>query len=121
MAISGKVKASTVAASVTTVITGILAPHVFRHSVPSDVRGLIEGGVTGAVTFGFGWLAKHGIDGEQLVEDVFDVAEDLGVPYMSVPDVVDEPVSVVAAGAGSVAAGGDIGAVSTSGEARPLV
>jgi hypothetical protein len=106
MAISGKVKASTVAASVTTVITGILAPHVFHHSVPSDVRGLIEGGVTGAITFGFGWLAKHGIDGEQLAEDVFDVAEDLGVPYMSVPDVTDEPV--IAADAGPV------------GEAKPL-
>jgi hypothetical protein len=92
MAISGKVKASTVAASVTTVITGILAPHVFHHSVPSDVRGLIEGGVTGAITFGFGWLAKHGIDGEALAGDVVDVAEDLGVPYMSVadePDFVD--------------------------------
>lgn len=89
MAISGKVTASTVAASVTTVITGILAPHVFPHGVPSDVRGLVEGGIAAVVTFGAGYLAKHGIDAEKLAEDVTAVAEDLGVPYMSVPDVAE--------------------------------
>jgi hypothetical protein len=92
-AISGKVKASTVAASVTTVITGILAPHVFQHSVPSDVRGLIEGGVTGVITFGFGWLAKHGIDGGQVVEDVEAVASDLGVPFMALSEATEAPVA----------------------------
>jgi hypothetical protein len=96
--ISGKVKAATVAASVTTVITGILAPHVFWQSVPSDVRGLVEAGVTGAITFGFGWLAKHGIDGAQVVEDAEAVAADFGVPFMQLADApaespVAEPVA----------------------------
>jgi hypothetical protein len=90
--ISGKVKASTVAASVTTVITGIIAPHVFGHQTPSDVRGLIEAGVTGVVTFGFGWLAKHGIDGESLAGDVADVAVDFGVPFSQLADE-PEPVA----------------------------
>ncbi|MGW1859355.1 hypothetical protein [Streptomyces collinus] len=99
--ISGKVKASTVAASVTTVLTGIVAPHVFSHGVPSDVRGLIEGVVTGGVTFAFGWLAKHGIDGEALAGDVEAVAADLGVPFSTLsqaPDDAPEAPTVVAVG-----------------------
>jgi hypothetical protein len=82
--ISGKVKASSAAASVSTVITGILAPHIFPHTMASDVRGLIAGAITGGVTFAFGWLAKHGIDGAQLATDVEDMAADLGVPFTSV-------------------------------------
>lgn len=96
MAISGKVKASTVAASVSTVITGILAPHVFPHGVASDMRGLVEGGVTGVITFAFGWLAKHGIDGAKLTEDVEAVAVDLGMPYMALSDAEETPADVVA-------------------------
>lgn len=100
MAISGKVTASTVAASVTTVISGIIAPHVFTHSVPSDVRGLIEGGATAVITFGAGYLAKHGIDAGALAEDVEDMAEDLGVPFMALSDaedVVADPAVIAAA------------------------
>lgn len=116
MAISGKVTAATVAASLTTVISGIVAPHVFGHSTPSDVRGLIEGGVSAVVTFAAGYLAKHGIDPDKLVGDVVDVAEDLGVPFSTLSES-DEPV--IAAGPGSVAVGGSItGSVVT---ASPLV
>lgn len=96
MSISGKVTASTVAASVTTVISGILAPHVFTHSVPSDVRGLIEGGTTAVITFVAGYLAKHGIDAEQLATDVEAVGSDLGVPFMALSDAVESPADVVA-------------------------
>jgi hypothetical protein len=101
--VSGKVKAATVAASVTTVITGILAPHVFWQSVPSDVQGLVEGGVTGVITFAFGWLAKHGIDGAKVVEDAEQVAADLGVPFMAVPDAPEEPAAEPAPAAPAVA------------------
>jgi hypothetical protein len=89
MAISGKVTASTVAASLTTVVSGILAPHVFGHSVPSDVRGLVEGVTAAAVTFTAGYLAKHGVDAGELAADVEDVAEDLGVPFSSVSQAPD--------------------------------
>jgi hypothetical protein len=90
MAISGKVTASTVAAAGSTIIAGILAPHVFTHQVPSDVRGLIEGGVTAAVTFVSGYLARHGIAYEKLITDTADVAADLGVPFMALSDVTEE-------------------------------
>lgn len=95
MAISGKVTASTVAASVTTVVSGILAPHVFGHQTPSDVRGLIEGGVTAAVTFVAGYLARHGVDPVKLAEDSAAVASDLGVPFMALSEAV-EPVEPAA-------------------------
>lgn len=97
MAISGKVTASTVAATATTIVAGIVAPHVFSHSVPSDVRGLIEGGVTAVLTFVSGYLAKHGISYEKLAADTAAVAEDLGVPYMALSDVTAEASPDVAA------------------------
>jgi ABC-type Fe3+-siderophore transport system permease subunit len=94
-AISGKVTASTVAAAGTTIVAGILAPHVFQLSVPSDVRGLIEGGVTAVVTFASGYLAKHGVAYEKLVTDTEAVATDLGVPFMSLSQAVEpEPAPV---------------------------
>lgn len=86
MAISGKVTASTVAASVTTVVSGILAPHVFWTSVPSDVRGLVEGGVTAVITFASGYLAKHGIDAPAAIADAVELGTDLGVPFSAIPD-----------------------------------
>jgi hypothetical protein len=99
MAISGKVTASTVAAAATTVVSGILAPHVFWPSVQSDVRGLVEAGVTAVVTFASGYLARHGIDAQAVEHDVEALAEDFGVPFMAVHDVADdapvvEPVEV---------------------------
>jgi ABC-type Fe3+-siderophore transport system permease subunit len=121
MAISGKVTASTVAAAGTTIVAGIVAPHVFSHSVPSDVRGLIEGGVTAVLTFVSGYLAKHGISYERLAADTAAVAEDLGVPYMALSDVTAEPAPVVSAGPGSVAVGGDIVGSVVTGEAQPIV
>jgi hypothetical protein len=96
MAISGKVTASTVAASVTTVVSGILAPHVFWRSVPSDVRGLVEAGVTAVVTFGAGYLARHGVDAGKLAEDAEAVAADLGVPFMALSDAPETLADVVA-------------------------
>jgi hypothetical protein len=92
MAISGKVTASTVAAAAVTVVSGILAPHVFWSSVPSDVRGLVEAGVTAVVTFASGYLARHGVDAGAVEHDVESLADDFGVPFMQVHDVVDAPV-----------------------------
>jgi ABC-type Fe3+-siderophore transport system permease subunit len=112
MAISGKVTASTVAAAGTTIVAGIIAPHVFQHSVPSDVRGLIEGGVTAVITFVSGYLARHGIAYEKLAADTAEVAADLGVPFMALsdvteekpaPDMVAEPAPVAAVPAAPVA------------------
>jgi predicted anti-sigma-YlaC factor YlaD len=91
MAISGKVTASTVAAAGTTVVAGILAPHVFWPSVPSDVRGLIEAGVTAVITFASGYMAKHGVAYEKLMQDAGAVASDLGVPFMALSDAVEAP------------------------------
>jgi hypothetical protein len=59
--ISGKVTASTVAASATTLVFSILAPHVFPHGVPSDIQGLAETTITAGITFVSGYLARHGI------------------------------------------------------------
>jgi hypothetical protein len=101
MAVSGKVVASTVAAAATTVVSGILAPHVFWPSVQPDVRGLVEAGVTAVVTFASGYLARHGVDAQAVERDVEALAEDFGVPFMQVHDVADdapvvEPVVEVA-------------------------
>jgi hypothetical protein len=108
MAISGKVKASTVAASLTTIVSGILAPHVFWSNTPADIQGLILGTITGAITFGCGWLAKHGIDAPAAVGDAIELGEDLGVPFTSIPQA-QEVLDVVS---------GDAPAM---GEAKPLV
>jgi hypothetical protein len=94
-AISGKVTASTVAAAGVTVVAGILAPHVFQANVPSDVRGLVQAGVTAAITFGSGYLAKHGVSYEKLVTDTEAVATDLGVPFSALSQSVEPaPVAV---------------------------
>jgi hypothetical protein len=94
MAISGKVIASTVGAAATTVVSGILAPHVFWPSVQPDVRGLVEAGVTAVVTFASGYLARHGIDAQAVEHDVEALAEDFGVPFMQVHDVADDAPAV---------------------------
>ena len=102
-AISGKVTASTVAAAGTTIVAGILAPHVFQSNVPSDVRGLIEGGVTAAITFASGYLAKHGIAYEKLVQDTAAVASDLGVPFMALSESAEPAPAVEPAPSAPVA------------------
>jgi hypothetical protein len=102
-AISGKVTASTVAAAGTTIVAGILAPHVFSHNVPSDVRGLVQGGVTAALTFVSGYLAKHGVSYEKLVQDSAAVASDLGVPFMALSESAPEPLAVEPAPSAPVA------------------
>lgn len=87
MKISGKVKASSAAAAVSTVVIGIVAPHVFRGTgTPSDVQGLFEAVISGGVTFATGYLAKHGIDAEKVVDDVEDFADDLGIPFSAQSD-----------------------------------
>lgn len=86
MAISGKVTASTVAASLTTVVSGILAPHIFWTSVPDDVKGLVEAGVTAVITFASGYLAKHGVAYEAAAKDAVSLAVDFGVPFSSIPE-----------------------------------
>jgi hypothetical protein len=58
MAVSPKVSAATVGAAFTTIIAGILGPHLFPHATASDVQGLVEAVVTAAVTFGSGFLAR---------------------------------------------------------------
>lgn len=90
-AISGKVTASTVAAAGTTIVAGILAPHVFWPNVPSDVQGLVEGGITAVVTFVSGYMAKHGINYEKFVQDADVVASDLGVPFSALADAPEQP------------------------------
>jgi len=100
MAISGKVTASTTAASITAIVTGILAPHVFSRGVPSDVRGLVEAGVTAGITFVSGYLAKHGIDAGAVAQDVEALVVDLGVPFMAVAEAPEAEPS-----AGDVAVG----------------
>lgn len=59
MAVSPKVSAATVGAAFTTIVAGILGPHLFPHATASDVQGLIEAVVTAAVTFGSGWFARE--------------------------------------------------------------
>jgi hypothetical protein len=59
--ISGKVTASTVAASGTTLVCSILAPHVFHGQLSPDLQGLIETIVTAGITFASGYMARHGI------------------------------------------------------------
>jgi hypothetical protein len=96
MNISGKVTASTVAASMASVVGGIVGPHVFPNGTPSDVKGLYLGGVTAAVTFVSGYLARHGINADALASDAETLASDLGVPFSQVPQAV-EPDPVEAA------------------------
>jgi hypothetical protein len=117
MAISGKVAASTVAASVSTVVAGIIAPHVFPAGTPSDIVGLFEAGVTAVVTFVSGYMARHGIAVPAAVEEA--VALDFGVPFSSIPDAPEvlapaEPVAPVAPVAPAPAV------VAPVGEAQPL-
>lgn len=61
MAISPKVSAATVGASVTTMVIGIVGPHLFPHGMPTDVQGLIGAGVTAAITFASGYFARHDV------------------------------------------------------------
>lgn len=74
MAISGKVSAGSVGAGVATLVTDIVARHLFHGgAVPGDVLALVGASVTAAVTFGCGYLAKH--VPAAVVEAVADVAE----------------------------------------------
>jgi hypothetical protein len=95
MSISGKVTASTVAASLTTVVGGIVGPHVFPHGVPSDVKGLYLGVTTAAVTFVSGYLAKHHIDAAAVASDAVSLASDLGVPFSQLPQAVEDVAEAV--------------------------
>ena len=54
-----KVKASTTAATLTTVVIAALGLYVFKGNVPDWVTVVIETAVTGALTFVAGWWAKH--------------------------------------------------------------
>lgn len=93
--VSGKVSAAAVAATMTSLVSGIVAPHVFRNGTPSDVIGLAQAGITAMVTFGAGYLARHGIDAESLATDSVKVAADLGVPYSAIAEA-DEVIGVPA-------------------------
>lgn len=59
MAISGKVSAASVGAASATLVSDIVARHMFHGQVPGDVLALVGAGVTAAVTFVCGYLAKH--------------------------------------------------------------
>lgn len=54
-----KVKASTTAATVVSLVLSYLGVSVFKGDVPSWVDVVVTGAVTGALTFAAGWLAKH--------------------------------------------------------------
>lgn len=54
-----KVKASTTAATITTVVIAALGLYVFKGNVPDWVTVIIETAVTGGLTFVAGWWAKH--------------------------------------------------------------
>jgi hypothetical protein len=57
--VESKVKASTTAATLTTVVIAALGLYVFKGNVPDWVTLVIETAVTGALTFLAGWWAKH--------------------------------------------------------------
>lgn len=59
MAVSPKVSAATVGASFTTIVTGILGPHLFPHGMAPDVQGLVTAVFTAVVTFAAGWFARE--------------------------------------------------------------
>jgi hypothetical protein len=58
MAVSAKVTNATVGASVSTMILGILGPHIYPSNLAPDVAGLVNAGVTALVTLGAGWLTR---------------------------------------------------------------
>jgi hypothetical protein len=82
--ISGKVTASTVAASATTLVCSILAPHVFHGQVTPDIQGLIETVITAGITFASGYAARHGI--VSVVEK--DVAKLAAAPVLKAVEAV---------------------------------
>lgn len=90
MAISPKVSAATVAASLSTVIIGIVGPHAFPHGTPADIQGLIGAAVTAVVTFASGYLARH--DTAAVAEVKADVAK-ADVVYTKVRQAV-QPATV---------------------------
>lgn len=59
MPVETKVLASTVASVLTGYVVTLLGVYVFRGTVPAAVVDVAGALVTGAVTFGAGWLAKH--------------------------------------------------------------
>jgi len=86
--ISGKVTASTVATGVSTLVFSIVAPHLIHGQLDPDIQGLIESVITAAVTFGAGYLAKHGITAA-IAKDVSAVlsAPAKPAPAVGSPDV----------------------------------
>jgi hypothetical protein len=83
VAISGKVTAATVAASLTSVAFSGLAPHI---AVSGDVKSLAGGLATALVTFGAGYFAKHGVSFEQAAEDAANLLADFGVELPGLTD-----------------------------------
>lgn len=80
MAISGKVSAATVGAATATLVSDIVARHAFHGNVPGDILALIGASSTAAVTFVFGYLAKHvpaevKADAEKFVSTALDDTE----------------------------------------------
>lgn len=59
MSVSPKVSAATVGAAAATVVTSVIANHLFHGAMPSDVLGLVEAAVTAGVTFASGYLVRH--------------------------------------------------------------
>lgn len=70
MAISPKVSAATVGASVSTLIIGILSVHVFPHGMAPDVQGLVSAAIVALVTFAAGWFARALPEVEKVVAKV---------------------------------------------------
>lgn len=96
MSVSPKVSAATVGASLTTVVVGILGPHVFPHGMAPDVQGLVAAVLTAAVTFGSGYLARHDAEVTNIVNKVEAKAEAADVVYTKVRQAVADVPPLVA-------------------------
>jgi hypothetical protein len=98
MAVNPKVSAATVGAAFTTIVAGIIGPHIFPHATASDVQGLIEAVFTAAVTFGSGWLTRDVAKVETKLEPEVKAAETVYTKVaQSAPAVADVAKALEAA------------------------
>lgn len=103
MAVSPKVSAATVGASLSTMVIGILNVHVFPHGMAPDVEGLVSAAVVALSTFASGWFAREVAkvapevakvadtvytDVQQAAPTVEEVAEALAPAHVTVPTAV---------------------------------
>jgi hypothetical protein len=97
MSASPKVSASTVGAAFTTLIIGIIGPHLFPHGMAPDVQGLVSAGVTAAVTFGAGWLARDAVKFEADATKVADSARSAATAFTKIEQASPQVAEVAKA------------------------